>query len=180
MKKTLLTILAGVALMTSCSQNPNREYVIYGTISNPKLEGAKVYLVPFDKHERDDIDSTYIHNHMFEFRGTKERMVDVRLEKRRRFGVQNLLVVTEPGTTYVTIGEVSVGRGTPQNDSLQAWKSLTMQFNEEVTQLSKEGLTEEMKALQDAHMARTLQMASNVGTHTTLGSFLEARVSRAQ
>ena len=47
MKKTLLTILAGVALMTSCSQN--KEYVIYGTVSDTKLEGAKIYLVPFDK-----------------------------------------------------------------------------------------------------------------------------------
>ena len=178
MKKTLLTILAGVALMTSCSQN--EEYVIYGTVSDPKLEGAKIYLVPFEKHERNDIDSTYVNNHMFEFRGTQERMVDIRLEKRKRFGVQNLLVVTEPGKTYVTIGSVSVGRGTPQNDSLQAWKSLTMIFNEEIAQLHKDGLTEEMKALQDAHMARTLKMASNVGKRTTLGSFLEARVSRAE
>lgn len=178
MKKTLFTIFAGLALMTSCSQS--NEYVIYGTVSDTKLEGAKIYLVPFEKHEKKDIDSTYIKNHTFEFRGTKERMVDIRLERRRRFGVQSLLVVTEPGSTYVTIGEVSVGRGTPQNDSLQAWKSLTMQFNEEMAQLSKAGLTEEMKTLQDAHMDRTLQMASNVGTHTTLGSFLEARVARAE
>ena len=180
MKKTILTILAGVALMTSCSQNQNKEYVIYGTVSDTKLEGAKIYLVPFDNHDRENIDSTYIKNHSFEFHGTQERMVELRVEKRRRFGVQSLLVVTEPGNTYVTIGGVSIGRGTPQNDSLQAWKSFTMLFNEEISQLSKEGLTEEMKALQESHMARTRQMASNVGKHTTLGAFLDARVSRAE
>ena len=44
MKKILLTLFAGVALLASCSQP--KEYVIYGTVSNPDLEGAQVFLVP--------------------------------------------------------------------------------------------------------------------------------------
>lgn len=178
MKKIFFLILAGALMLASC--NKSNEYVIYGTVSKPELEGAKIYLVPFDNHEKENIDSTYIRNHTFEFRGTEERMVDIRLEKRRRFGIESLLVVTEPGAAYVTIGEVSVGRGTPQNDSLQAWKSYTMMFNDEIAKLHKDGLTEEMKALQESHMARTRQMASNVGKNTTLGAFLESRVARAE
>lgn len=77
-----------------------------------------------------------------------------------------------------TIGQVSVGRGTPQNDSLKVWKSLTMIFNEEIAKLHKEGLTEEMQALQDEHLASTRKMISKVSKKSTLGAFLDSRVSK--
>ena len=77
MKKIIFTLLAGTALLASCSQD--KGYVIYGTVSNPDLEGAQVFLVPLENATKETIDSVYIHNQMFEFRGTEEKMADIRI-----------------------------------------------------------------------------------------------------
>lgn len=173
MKKIIFSLIAGVAMMTSCSQE--KEYVIYGTVSNPDLEGAQVFLVPLENAVKETIDSVSIHNQVFEFRGTEEKMAEIRIERFKRLGNENLLVVTEPGETFVTIGEVSSGRGTPQNDSLQVWKNLTKQYNLQVSSLRREGRKDEAAALREKHIARTRQMAKNVGKESTLGTFLNSR-----
>lgn len=173
MKKLLISLFAGTVLLASCSQN--KEYVIYGTVSNPDLEGAQVFLVPLENAVKETIDSVYIHNQTFEFRGTEEKMADIRIERYKRFGNENLLVVTEPGEIYVTIGQVSSGRGTPQNDSLQVWKNLTSRHFKQLGNLIRQNSREEAEALRDAYVERTLQMASNVGKESTLGAFLYSR-----
>ena len=173
MKKIIFTLLAGTALLASCSQD--KGYVIYGTVSNPDLEGAQVFLVPLENATKETIDSVYIHNQMFEFRGTEEKIADIRIERYKRYGNENLLVVTEPGETFVTIGQVSSGRGTPQNDSLQVWKNLTMQYNQQVSGLRNQGRKEDAAALRESYIARTRQMARNVGKESTLGKFLNSR-----
>lgn len=174
MKKILFSLFAGVALLASCSQE--KEYVIYGTVSNLELEGAQVFLVPLENAVKETIDSVYIHNQTFEFRGTEEKMADIRIEMYKRYGNQNLLVVTEPGETFVTIGQVSSSKGTRQNDSLQVWKNLTMQYYQQSSSLYRQDRKEEADALREEYYRRTLQMASNVGKETTLGSFLKSRV----
>lgn len=174
MKKTFITLCAGVTLLASCSHN--KEYVIYGTVSNPDLEGAQVFLVPLENAVKETIDSVCIHNQMFEFRGTEEKMADIRIERFKRLGNENLLVVTEPGEIHVTIGEISSGRGTPQNDSLQVWKNLTMQYYQQSGSLYRQGKKEEASALRESYHLRTGQMASNIGKETTLGSFLMSRL----
>ena len=173
MKKIIFTLLASTALLASCSQD--KGYVIYGTVSNPDLEGAQVFLVPLENATKETIDSVYIHNQMFEFRGTEEKMADIRIERYKRYGNENLLVVTEPGETFVTIGQVSSGRGTPQNDSLQVWKNLTKQYNMQVSSLRSQGRKEEAAALRESYIDRTRRMASNVGKGSTLGVFLNSR-----
>lgn len=173
MKKIIIMLLAGAVMLASCSQE--KGYVIYGTVSNPELEGAQVFLVPLENPVKETIDSVVIHNQMFEFRGTEEKMADIRIERYKRYGNENLLVVTEPGETFVTIGQVSSGRGTPQNDSLQVWKNLTMQYYQQSGSLRKQGMKAEADALREAYVARTRQMASNVGKGTTLGAFLDSR-----
>ncbi len=160
MKKILLTLFASVAMLASCSQNT--KYVIYGTVSNPDLEGAQVFLVPLENAVKENIDSVYIHNQTFEFRGTEEKMADIRIERFKRLGTENLLVVTEPGEIYVTIGQISSGRGTRQNDSLQVWKNLTKQYYQK--QLTRE-----------VYVDRTRKMASDLGEASTLGTFLNKR-----
>ena len=174
MKKIVFTLLAGTALLASCAEQ-DKGYVIYGTVSNPDLEGAQVFLVPLENPTKETIDSVYIINQMFEFRGTEERIADIRIERFKRLGNENLLVVTEPGETFVTIGEVSSSRGTPQNDSLQVWKNLTKQYNMQVSSLRAQGKKDEATALREKHIARTRQMAKNVGKETTLGTFLNSR-----
>ena len=173
MKKSIIAFLAGAALLASCSQS--NEYVIYGTVSNSDLEGAKVFLVPLENAVKENIDSTYIRNQAFEFRGTQERMADIRIERYKRFGNENLLVVTEPGELYVTIGQVSSGRGTPQNDSLQVWKNLTRQHYQLAGGLRSQGDMEGLKALRDAYAERCRQMAADLGRESTLGAFLCSR-----
>lgn len=166
MKKIILTLFA-VALLASCTNNSNTNnnngYIIHGTVASHELEGAKVYLVPMGDVSKENIDSTYIHNQFFEFRGTEERVVDVRVEKRKRWGVETLLVVTEPGDIYVTIGQTSTGRGTPQNDTIQAWKHLTQSLYRSQIE-------------HDYFISRTKQMAKNIGEKTTLGAFLLSRM----
>lgn len=161
MKKSFLLLSLLTAVLT-CSCNKGG-YHISGTVTNPDLEGAIVFLVPVMEPvhlpEKDNLDSTFIKNGKFEFRGTTERMVDVRLEKFKRMGVQNLLVVTEPGEITVVLGEKSSGSGTPQNDSLQVWKNIT-------ENRIKLGFVPE------TYMERTRSMAHAVGDQSTLGSFL--------
>ena len=164
MKKTIFTLLTGVTLLASCAQSD--EYVIYGTVSNPDLEGAQVFLVPIENPVKENIDSVYIHNQTFEFRGTDEKMADIRIERFKRLGNETLLVVTEPGETYVTIGQISSGRGTPQNDSLQVWKNLTMQYR--------------MKQIdRDHYLNRTRAMIKGLGEKSTLGAFLLSRMPKS-
>lgn len=177
MKKIIIMLLAGAAMLASCTQE--KGYVIYGTVSNPELEGAQVFLVPLENPVKETIDSVVIRNQMFEFRGTEEKMADIRIERYKRYGNENLLVVTEPGETFVTIGQVSSGRGTPQNDSLQVWKNLTMQYYQQSGSLRKQGMKAEADALREAYVARTRQMASNVGKGTTLGAFLDSRYPKS-
>lgn len=173
MKTKFIFILIFVIVFTSCSQSS--QYIICGTVTNPALEGAMVFLVPLENATKETIDSVYISNQMFEFRGTEEKIADIRIERFKRFGNENLLVITEPGETFVTIGQVSSGRGTPQNDSLQVWKNLTMQYYQQSGNLRKQGMKAEADALREAYVARTRQMASNVGKGTTLGAFLDSR-----
>ena len=161
MKNSFLILsLLTAALLCSCNKGG---YHISGTVTDPNLEGAIVFLVPVTEPvhepEKDNLDSTFIKNGKFEFRGTKERLVDVRLEKFKRMGVQNLLVVTEAGEISVVLGTRSSGAGTPQNDSLQVWKDIT-------ENRGRLGLTPQ------TYMDRTRSMAHAVGDESTLGSFL--------
>lgn len=162
MKKIVFTLFAA-AMLGSCATHSN-EYVIHGTVASHDLEGAKVYLVPMGEDiTKENIDSTYIHNQFFEFTGTQERVVDIRLERRKRLGVETLLVITEPGEIYVTLGQTSTGRGTPQNDSIQVWKHLTQSlYRKEIER--------------EYYFSRSVQMAKNVGEKSTLGAFLLSRM----
>lgn len=173
MKKTIIALLTGAVLLSACSQQ--KEYVIYGTVSNPDLEGAQVFLVPLENATKETIDSVSIHNQVFEFRGTEEKMAEIRIEMYKRYGNENLLVVTEPGETFVTIGQISSGRGTRQNDSLQVWKNLTQHHYQQYASLVKQGRKDEAMVLHEAYGARSRQMASGVGEESTLGIFLNSR-----
>ena len=129
MKKILFSALVAAAFLSSCSQSNKNEYVIYGTVSDPKLEGAQVFLVPIDNPVKEEIDSVYIKDQVFEFRRT------------------------------------------PQNDSLQVWKNLTTKHYQQLPRTPKENVD----ALKAAYVARTRQIASNVGENSTLGKFLNSR-----
>ncbi|MBR5255306.1 MAG: DUF4369 domain-containing protein [Bacteroidales bacterium] len=170
MKKAfVLTALLGV-LLFSCS-HPDR-YRIHGRVTSNDLEGIQVFLVPFGHEEPENVDSVVIRNHEFFFKGDKHWMCTIRLDRYHRDKGQNLLVVTEPGDIYVTIGPESSGGGTPLNDSLQVWKDLTQASNKERALLLSAGLKEQADSARAAYRDRTQKMALAVGEESILGEFL--------
>lgn len=170
MKKILfLTVAAAAFLLCACSRD---EYRIHGRVTSNELEGVKIFLVPYGHEERENVDSVLIHNHEFEFRGREHWMCTLRLISHERHKGQNLLVATEPGDIYVTIGPDSRGGGTPQNDSLQVWKDLTIEHNRRLGQLYDAGMKEEAAEEHAAYRTRTQQMALSLGEDSILGAFL--------
>ena len=169
MKKAVLIFAAVAAILSSCSRD---QYRIHGRVIGNDLEDVQVFLVPLGHEDRENVDSVHIHNHEFFFKGTKHWMCDIRLDKRHRIKAQNLLVVTEPGDIYVTIGPDSFGGGTPQNDSLQVWKELTIEKNKMDNKFRYSGKKEQLDSMYAAYKARTRQMALNVGEESVLGAFL--------
>lgn len=94
-----------------------------GTMEGHTLDGKTIYLVPLlGPHDAAHVDSTTIENARFEFEVDSTEVKVIRVGYRYREGIEDMLVVSEPGTAIVHIGKLSSCGGTPQNDSLQAWK----------------------------------------------------------
>ena len=170
MRKALIFITVSIVLiLSSCSRS---QYRIHGRVTSGDLEGVQIFLVPLGHEDAEHVDSVYIHNYEFSFKGDTQWMCDIRLDKRHRDKGQNLLVVTEPGDIYVTIGPDSVGGGTPQNDSLQVWKDLTIRQNRLSAELRRNGLDAQADSTFAIYKARTQAMAVATGAESTLGAFL--------
>ena len=170
MKKALFLLAALSAVMiSSCGRD---QYRIHGRVTSNDLEGVQIFLVPLGHETAEYVDSVHIRNHEFFFSGDEQRMCEIRLSKYERDKGQNLLVVTEPGDIYVTIGPDSSGGGTPQNDSLQVWKDLTIQRNQVFGPLYDAGLKAQADSVHQLYKERTWQMARSVGEDSTLGEFL--------
>lgn len=172
--KKLLLFCSAIALLSACSDK--QTFHIHGYVTDANLEGACVFLVPVTEPviepTKENLDSTFIRDQKFEFEGTVERLADIRIEKLKRYGVQNLLVVSEPGDIYVTVGESSSCYGTPQNDSIQLWKTLTEAHNQEVIAARQAGFPDAADSIHTAYKQRTRSMAAALGHESTLGSFL--------
>ena len=128
MKKILLLVGALLALSASCSDNREAplepgEFLIEGRLPANRYDSAVLYLVPMQGPQPRPVDSVFVNaDGTFSFRGNVEQMAVLRLDYHYRFGIQELLVVTEPGHTKVILDSVSSSEGTPQNDALQKWK----------------------------------------------------------
>ncbi len=171
MKKSIIltAAIAAVMLISSCGRD---QYRIHGRVTSGDLEGIQVFLVPLGLETAEYVDSVYIHDYEFFFKGKEHRMCEIRLSKYHRDKGQNLLVVTEPGDIYVTIGPDSRGGGTPQNDSLQVWKDITMQHNEVFGGLYDAGMKAEADSVHEIYKERTRSMARSLGPDSILGEFL--------
>ena len=131
MKKILLCFIA-VATATmfySCQKNDGKCYV-EGTVNGEQYEGKRIFLVPLNGPKTAEyVDSMEITNGKFHF--TKDytqdtmQMYQILVDYHYRMGLQPLIIVGEPGQIQVTIDSISSAGGTPQNDSLQAWKEAT-------------------------------------------------------
>lgn len=170
MKRTLiLAALLAAAVLSSCGRD---QYRIHGRVTSNELEGIRIFLVPVGHEEPENVDSLEIHNHEFSFKGRQHRMCAIRLHRDHRDKGQNLLVATEPGDIYVTIGPNSTGGGTPQNDSLQVWKDLTIEKNLRYGEFREAGRKDLADSLQAAYRERTQAMALALGEESIAGAFL--------
>ena len=155
MKK--IALLAYAVLLAACAGTPKEGCIIKGVIDDPDdRDGEYVFLVPAGPHEDADVDSVLIDKGHFEFVVDKEEMNIIRVTKYRRLGLQDLIVVTEPGVVEAVISSDSHAKGTPQNDSLQVWKDLT-------TGTVIKG---------ESYKQRTREIAHNCGDDSTVGKFL--------
>lgn len=134
MKHYLLPLLialtvTSLSMLASCSKNDSTpqpaegEFLITGQLPAERFDSAILYLVPMEGPHPRPVDSVFIgQDGKFMFSGNVEQVAVLRVEMYRRIGIQDLLVVTEPGVTHVTLDSVSSAYGTPQNEALQQWK----------------------------------------------------------
>lgn len=150
---TLLTVV-----LVGCGEKEGVCH-IQGTLPNEKYNGKYIYLIAEDRTIRDSvgIDSVMVENQRFEFETTKHMMCIIRMDWHYRFGLQDLLIVAEPGEVQVTIDSVSSGGGTPNNDVLQQWKQLTEVHGKQYGQL--------ISFYQDAHFSGDSVRAKTVKAH---------------
>lgn len=135
-------LTAITALLTSCSTTPKEAEglcYIHGTV-NERFEGKKIFLVPVDgPATMETVDSVVITNGEFSFQSEPGEMKSIRIDFRFRWGVEDLLLVMEPGQVEVVIDSISSGKGTPMNDTLQLWKERTMQHHKELAPYRMKG-----------------------------------------
>ena len=132
----VMMTITSMVVMASCKSEPKGACRIHGTMESSRWDGKKIFLVPmFGLQDAAHVDSVVIKDGKFEFTADTTEMKVIRVDYHYRDGVQDLLVVSEPGDVTVVIGANSVSSGTPQNDSLQVWKDRMMKFNSEYNKL---------------------------------------------
>ena len=131
MKKILVPIIAlvGLSVLAACRGAGNHlhdagEFVIEGMLPAERYEGVWLYMVPMRGPEPKPVDSVMVaRDGSFRFTGNVEQVAVLRLDWHIRLGIQELLVVTEPGVTRVRLDSISsLVEGTPQNQLFQQWK----------------------------------------------------------
>lgn len=133
--KKIITLIAVVTALVGCTTTPKEAEGLCHIqgIANERFEGKKIFLLPAEgPATMETVDSVVITNRKFEFQSEPGEMKIIRIDYRYRTGVEDLLVVMEPGKLEVVIDSISSGKGTPMNDTLQLWKERTMQHHREL------------------------------------------------
>lgn len=124
-------------LFTACT---NHSTVIEGTLPSDKYDKQKVYWVPMEGASSKTVDSTLIHKNTFRLvvsEHNRNKMGIIRVHYLLRWGIQDILVFTEPGTVKVKLDSISSATGTPLNEVLQNWKDRKMNYDKEAYALRK-------------------------------------------
>ncbi len=154
MKKVIAMVAIGLmtaismGVMAGCKSAEKGTCHIHGTMESSRWDGKKIFLVPmFGLQDAAHVDSVVIKDGKFEFTADTVEMKVIRVDYHYRDGVQDLLLVSEPGDVDVTIGANSISGGTPQNDSLQVWKDQQMKFHSEYMKLRMQARQEGSDAI---------------------------------
>jgi len=165
-----LSALSFIGCKQSASTNPN-DCRIHGTIP-AEYNDKRIFLVPlYGPKTAEYVDSIEIKDGKFEFTTDTLMMAKILVDYHYRMGVEQLLVVTEPGDIQVIIDTVSHSSGTPQNDSLEYWKGITERHRLQQLQLRQEGKKELADSLHLAYKNLTRKLAENM-KGTVVGEFL--------
>lgn len=131
MKKIIFTFAVLSALMVGCTSKD--ECRIHGTVKDSSLNGGKVYVLAYDEHESEGLDSAVIENGMFEIK-TEENVVAVlRVDDAHKHRHCDVIMVEEPGDITVEIDSAVTVKGTPGNDVLNKWKEMSRKHNNKMT-----------------------------------------------
>lgn len=172
--------VVAATMFCGCQQNDGKCY-IEGTVKGEQYEGKRIFVVPINGPKTAEyVDSMEVTNGKFHFVKdyTKDtmQMYQILMDYHYRRGLQPLLIVGEPGHIKVTIDSISSAGGTPQNDSLQAWKEVTEKFNHDydtynrtVSMLRARGLMEKADTIEQqgrefrlAYKRYSRQLAENM------------------
>jgi len=126
-----------ILLLSACT---HRGAVIEGTLPSDKYDQQMVYWVPFEGEHPRPVDSVRIQNNTFRLvisPHNLNKMGIIRLGYLQRFGLQELLVFTDPGKVKVEIDSISNAKGTPLNNVLQSWKERKQTYDMEAFALRK-------------------------------------------
>ncbi len=151
---TCVLCLIALGLLASCVGSGQEKKVdgachISGSIST-RFNDVQVFLVPtVGPQDAAHVDSVYIKDGKFEFTKDTIGIYDVRLDYHHRRGIQQLIVVTEPGEVKVHLAERSEAVGTPQNDSLDVFKRMSEKNHKDFIlfkqQLDMQGVAQDIR-----------------------------------
>ena len=180
MKKTITILAAITSLLAACTPTPKETdglCHIHGTV-NERFEEKKIFLVPVNgPATMETVDSVVITNGKFAFQSEPGEMKSIRIDFRYRIGVEDLLLVMEPGDVEVVIDTISSGKGTPMNDTLQGWKERTMQYYRSLNPLHQKKKAE-MERLGKAYKKDSRALADRL-KEGPLYEFLDSRFPRS-
>lgn len=128
MKQNIILYVFAALMMMGCASKGGK-CVINGTMPNDTYEGKYIFLVPMKNPDSVGVDSAQIKDRKFTFTTEKNILAVLRVDWHFRYGLQDLLVVCEPGIVDVTIDSISSGHGTENNNYLQEWKVNTQTCN---------------------------------------------------
>jgi hypothetical protein len=122
MQRIILFLVFLIISVSSCKNY--QTFKVEGIVANKIFNGSIVYLVALDAPITKNVDSTIIKNGSFSFTIRADSTVAkiLRVPLKYPYAVEDLVVITEPGTIQVVLNEKSSGKGTRLNEILQQWK----------------------------------------------------------
>ncbi|GHV48164.1 hypothetical protein FACS1894181_03220 [Bacteroidia bacterium] len=132
--KHILLLLFPITI-TACTGNYP---VIEGKLPSGAYNNEWVYWVPIKGASAETVDSTLIHGNTFRLIPSKHNQNKtgiIRVKPQLRLSLQEIVVLTEPGTVLVTLDSISSAKGTPLNETLQRWKNKKQEYDNHIRSL---------------------------------------------
>ncbi len=120
----------------SSGSRQSNEYKLNGVV-NKMFDGNAIMLFSFDQDKIQNVDTAFIDNGCFEFRG-KENINDIGILSIGNFPdtVLNQLVILERGNINVSVDNKRIG-GSPLNDLFQSYLDTSIVFRNELQSIAK-------------------------------------------